>query len=462
MIPMSPENTIAAISTPPGSGGIGIIRISGSRSLAVLRLIFRPHDESCRYRSHQLYYGRICHPREGRVIDEVLVVYMRAPRTYTREDVVEVHCHGSFLILQQILELILEEGVRLAEPGEFTKRAFLNGRIDLTQAEAVIDILAAKTRKGIDQAQAQLAGLLHQRIETIRQVLLQMRALIEVAIDFPDEDIEIVDHSRLIEMLGTQVEEPLTRLINSADQGRLYRDGISVVIAGVPNVGKSSLLNALLQEERALVTPIPGTTRDTIEEYLDIEGMPVRIIDTAGIRDNVEEVEELGIQRAMQSIQQADLVLFILDGSRDLMAADRQLFQMVSGKPLITVVNKTDLHEAAYVHPAGPDYTGKEVRISAKLQQGMGDLKKAIFESVVSSRDQWQEDPCTPNIRHKQALIAAGQASRRIKDALVERRSCDLIAVDLQDCLDHLGAIVGETTTEDILDVIFTQFCLGK
>ena len=462
MIPASTESTIAAISTPPGSGGIGIIRMSGPRSQAVLEKIFHPHDQKCRYRSHQMYYGRIVHPKDGRVIDEVLVVLMRAPRTYTREDVVEVHCHGSFLILQQILEIILAEDVRLAEPGEFTKRAFLNGRIDLTQAEAVIDILAAKTRKGIDQAQAQLAGILHQRIDTLRQTLLQMRALIEVAIDFPDEDIEIVDHSQLIELLNQEVAGPLSRLIASADQGRLYRDGISVVIAGVPNVGKSSLLNALLQEERALVTPIPGTTRDTIEEYLDIEGMPVRIIDTAGIRDNVEEVEELGIQRAMQLIQQADLVLFMLDGSRDLTEADRQLYQTVSGKPLITVVNKIDLQKNDHEHPAGPGYSGKEVRISAKLQKGISDLKKTIFESVVSSPDQWQEEPCSPNIRHKQALIAAGEACGRIQQSLFERRSCDLIAVDIQECLDQLGAIVGETTTEDILDVIFTQFCLGK
>jgi len=457
------DSTIAAISTPPGSGGIGIIRISGDLSLAVLKKIFQPHDENCRYRSHQLYYGRIFHPQERRIIDEVLAVSMRAPRTYTREDVVEVHCHGSFLILQQILELILvEEGIRLAEPGEFTKRAFLNGRIDLTQAEAVIDILAAKTRKGIDQAQAQLAGALFQRINTLRQTLLQMRALIEVAIDFPDEDLEIVDHSQLIEMLHLQVEGPLAGLIASADQGRLYRDGISVVIAGVPNVGKSSLFNALLQEERALVTPIPGTTRDTIEEYLDIEGMPVRIIDTAGIRDNVEEIEELGIQRAKLLIQQADLVLFMLDGSRELSDADRQLFQIVSAKPLITVINKIDLETAGQLYSAGPGYTGKEVRISAKLQRGIVELKRAIFESVIGSKDQWQEEACTPNIRHKQALIAAGEACARIQESLMDRRSCDLIAVDVQECLDQLGVIVGETTTEDILDVIFSQFCLGK
>lgn len=462
MIHPTTDSTIAAISTPPGSGGIGIIRMSGDRSLAVLRKIFLPHDPHCRYRSHQLNYGRIVRPGEGKIIDEVLAVYMRAPKTYTREDVVEIHCHGSFLILQQILEIILSEGVDLAAPGEFTKRAFLNGRIDLTRAEAVIDILAAKTRKGIDQAQAQLAGALYQRIDTLRRALLQMRALIEVAIDFPDEDIEIVDHGRLLEMLRQEVAEPLRHLIAAADQGRLYREGISVVIAGVPNVGKSSLLNALLQEDRALVTAIPGTTRDSIEEFVDIEGMPVRIVDTAGIRDNVEEVEELGIQRARLLIQQADLVLFMLDGSRELSAADMQLFKTVAAKPLITVVNKIDLERGNRLDLAGLHGHGQEVRISAKHQSGIAELKRAIFARVVGSRDQWQEEACSPNIRHKQALLAAQEACARIEESLMGRSSCDLIAVDVQECLDQLGIIVGETTTEDILDVIFSQFCLGK
>ena len=456
------ERTIAAISTPPGSGGIGIIRISGADALAVLQKIFQPQVPNCRFKSHQFSYGRIVHPLDRKILDEVLVVFMRAPRTYTREDVVEIHCHGSFLILRQILELILAEGIALAEPGEFTKRAFLNGRIDLTRAEAVIDILAARTRKGIDQAQAQLAGGLYQRINDIRQALMQMKALIEVAIDFPDEDIEIVDHYRLAQLLRQQVAEPLDRLVASADQGRLYRDGISVVIAGVPNVGKSSLLNALLQEERALVTAIPGTTRDTIEEYLDIEGMPVRIIDTAGIREDVEEVEELGIQRAKQLIQQADLVLFMLDGSRGLLPADLQLFRLVSAKPLIIVVNKIDLQAGGEEDYTAQGIEGRKVRISARQQTGIELLKRAIFEAVVGSRDQWQEEACTPNIRHKQALVAAGEACRRIAESLDSRQSCDLIAVDIQESLDQLGVIVGVTTSEDILDVIFSQFCLGK
>jgi len=461
--PAATEHTIAAISTPPGSGGIGIIRISGAQALTVLQRLFRPQDRGCRFRSHQLYYGHIVLPGDGRIVDEVLAVYMRAPRTYTREDVVEIHCHGSYLLLSRILELILAAGVRLADPGEFTKRAFLNGRIDLTRAEAVIDILAAKTRKGIDQAQAQLAGALYQRIEGIRRGLMQMKAFIEVAIDFPDEDAEIVDHAHLHQILQEQVTQPLQALIASADQGRIVRDGISVVIAGVPNVGKSSLLNALLQEERALVTAIPGTTRDSIEEYLDIEGIPVRIIDTAGIRDHAEEVEELGIKRAKVLLQQADLVLFMVDGSRDLSDADRHLHQLVATKPLIVVVNKSDLCQ-----DGGRDFAvegitgGAAVRISARHQTGIEDLKRAIFAAVVGGRDQWQEEACAPNLRHRQALLRAEAAGNRIAESLAAGSSCDLIAVDIQECLEQLGEIVGLTTADDILDVIFTQFCLGK
>ncbi len=456
------NETIAAISTPPGSGGIGIIRMSGSQSLRVLKEIFQPNATSCTFRSHHLYYGKIRQPESGKILDEVLAVYMQAPKTYTREDVVEIHCHGSFLVLQNILELILSLGVSLAEPGEFTKRAFLNGRIDLTKAEAVVDILAARTRKGVDLAQEQLAGTLYRKIDSIRSVLVKMRAVLEVAIDFPEEDVEIVKHEHLLQDLQEEVEEPLAALVESADQGRLFREGISVVIVGLPNVGKSSLLNTILQEERALVTSIPGTTRDTIEEYVDIQGMPVRIVDTAGIRENADEVEELGIKRAKDQINQADLILFMLDGSRELAEADRNLFLTVAHKPLIFIINKIDLvPENGTVTPS-PDSDLPEVRVSAKKQRGIEDLKDQIFSTVTRGREQWQEDACAPNIRHKNALIRAHEACGRVKDGLQVDLTKDLLAVDIQECLNQLGDIVGETTTEDILDVIFEQFCLGK
>jgi len=458
----SHSRTIAAISTPPGSGGIGIIRISGDDALKVLRCIFKPRGLNCEFVSHHLYYGHIVDPASNRTLDEVLAVFMRAPHTYTREDVVEIHCHGSFLVLQNVLELVLTQGALLALPGEFTKRAFLNGRIDLTQAEAVIDILSARTRKGVDLAQEQLSGVLYQRIDFIRKSLAQIRAIIEVAIDFPDEDVEIVDHSHILQQLQNEVVEPLERLLKNVDQGKIYREGISVVIAGLPNVGKSSLLNTLLNEERALVTEIPGTTRDTIEEYLDVHGMPVRLIDTAGIRDNAEKVEEMGIQRAKSLINEADLVLFMLDGARDVSAEDVKLYSAVSHKPMLVVVNKIDLNKVDE-HFIDPLQTSAPVvHISAGKQQGIDELKAAIFRRVASGADQWEEQGCAPNVRHKQALLKAHAACMRLRDAFIGGSTSDLIAVDLQECLDHLGDIVGETTTEDILDLIFEQFCLGK
>lgn len=453
--------TIAAISTPPGAGGIGIIRISGDKALDILVTIFKPLKKNCEYTSHQLYYGNIVDPVQSRIVDEVLAVYMRAPATYTREDVVEIHCHGSYLILHSVLELIIGHGAVLAEPGEFTKRAFLNGRIDLTKAEAVIDILSAKTKKGVDLAQEQLAGALYNRIDSIRKMLVHIRAVLEVSIDFPDEDVDIVDHSGHSNTLVQDVIPQLEKLLKSADQGKVMREGVTVVIAGQPNVGKSSLLNTLLQEERALVTAIPGTTRDTIEEYVDINGMPVRLVDTAGIRENADLVEELGIKRARDIINIADLVLFLFDGAEGVSARDLELFETVAHKPLILVQNKLDVAAGKAVLPEAMVILPL-VMISARHQQGIDELKDTIFSKVISGDGQWQEEGCVPNLRHKKALAKALDAAKRLNEGFVFGGTSDLLAIDLQECLDYLGDIVGETTTEDVLDVIFEQFCLGK
>ena len=453
--------TIAAISTPPGAGGIGIIRMSGPKSLNILKNIFHPVSSGCSFASHQFYYGAIKSPEDGRLLDEVLVVYMKSPRTYTREDVVEIHCHGSYLVLQSVLDLILGFGIYLAAPGEFTKRAFLNGRIDLTRAEAVIDILSARTKKGVDLALEQMSGRLYQRVDQMRQCLVYVRALFEVAIDFPDEDIEIVDRPAVLKQVRNGVMEPLEQLIRSADSGRMIRDGISVVIVGLPNVGKSSLLNTILQEERALVTAVPGTTRDTIEEYVDINGIPVRIVDTAGIRENAEEVEQLGINRARDHINRADLVLFLVDGARELLDDDRVLFEKVSHKPLITLVNKCDLEEHIDREADHHIFTDA-LSISALNQDGIAELKNAIFLRVTGGKEQWQEEGCAPNLRHKAAMERALTASLAICNGIESGLTSDLITIDILDCLDHLSEIIGETTTEDVLDVIFEQFCLGK
>ncbi len=458
----SDDTTIAAISTPLGAGGIGIIRISGTDALPILQKIFTPCDKNCSYKSHQFYYGHIHQRESGKVLDEVLVVFMAAPKTYTRENVVEIHCHGSLIVLQNVLETVLNYGAVLALPGEFTKRAFLNGRIDLTQAEAVIDILAAKTRKGVDLAQEQLSGSLFVEIDQLRKSLAHAKAIVEVAIDFPDEDIEIIDHSETSGTLRREVYAPLLKLVNSADQGKVYREGVSLVIVGLPNVGKSSLLNTMLQEERALVAAVPGTTRDSIEEIVDIHGMPVRIIDTAGIRENADVVEQMGIQRALDLINSADLVLFLVDASRQVSDADRALYDQVSHKPVVVVINKIDLSSETIPDLSFLNGDSQIIEISAKHQTNIDNLKDAIFSKVTKSGDHWEEEGCVPNFRHKKALEAALHACERLIASLDNGYTYDIIAVDLQECLEQLKEIVGETTTEDILDIIFEQFCLGK
>ena len=459
--PDTDNATIAAISTPPGAGGIGIIRMSGARAREVLGHLFKPASPLCQFESHRLYYGTIVSPQDKRVLDEVLAVYMKSPKTYTREDVVEIHCHGSFLVLQSILESILSMGVELAAPGEFTKRAFLNGRIDLTRAEAVIDILSARTRKGVDLAVEQMRGRLFDRVDQIRASLVHVRALFEVAIDFPDEDIEIVDRNDIQRQIRSLVISPLETLIKNAESGRMIRDGVTVVIVGVPNVGKSSLLNTILQEDRALVTATPGTTRDTIEEYVDIHGIPVRIVDTAGIRDDAEEVEQLGIDRARDQINRADLVLFLIDGSRQLLAEDRQLFATVAHKPRISIINKCDL-EQKIERDTSDQILTEALSISALHQSGITELKDAIFSKVTGGSEQWQEEGCAPNLRHKTALVKALDAAHTLLEGIAVGLTTDLLTVDILECLDRLGEIVGETTTEDVLDVVFEQFCLGK
>jgi tRNA modification GTPase len=455
--------TIAAIATPPGPGGIGIIRISGPAARPILSKLFQPHRNRPLI-SHQLTYGWLINPDHARPVDEVMAVCMTAPRSYTREDVVEIQCHGSYLVLQEILALVLKSGAVLADPGEFTKRAFLNGRIDLTQAEAVIELLRAKTGAGLQIAMAQLQGGLHAEIVAIRDGLMAIRAVIEVAIDFPDEDAEIIKPRQMLIDLETAVITPLVELLAAGERGKIYREGISVVIMGRPNVGKSSLLNSLLREDRAIVTEIPGTTRDIIEEYLNIKGVPVRIIDTAGIRQNAEIVEELGIKKARQKQESADLVLMVVDCAGELTAEDLALGASISGQPAILVLNKIDLAPDRDLQPyrdAFPEFT--PVTISAKNQAGLAGLEETIFAKVSGSADLWEPGHAgAPNVRHSNSLSGALAAARQLAAALRADLPPDLVAIEVQTALDHLGDIVGETTTEDILDMIFTRFCLGK
>ncbi|OGR01909.1 MAG: tRNA uridine-5-carboxymethylaminomethyl(34) synthesis GTPase MnmE [Deltaproteobacteria bacterium RIFOXYD12_FULL_50_9] len=460
------EVTIAAIATSPGTGGIGIIRISGKEALFILKRLFEPRHSTCLFESHKLYYGHIINPTTLAVIDEVLAVFMSAPQTYTREDVVEIHCHGSYLVLQEVLGLVYECGAAPAAAGEFTKRAFLNGRIDLTRAEAVLEILEAKTREGLRLAVNQLQGRLHERVIAVRAALLHVRAILEVAIDFPDEDVDILKASDLLLEINQAVKAPLTDLIENCDHGKIFKDGISVVILGRPNVGKSSLLNSLLKEERAIVTEIPGTTRDTIEEYLDISGLPVRIIDTAGIRTAEGAVEELGIMRSRQKLASADLVLLMIDGATPVVAADRELYDSVTGKLRLLVVNKMDIAPPDAMVECQKNFPDATIiAISAKTMAGLGDLERAIFAMACGHDLRWDTGfDCVPNQRHRLAFTRALAAVECVMTGISSGLPPDLIAIDLQSALDHLGEVVGETSTsiDELLDLIFTRFCIGK
>lgn len=466
----SPEDTIAAIATPPGPGGIGIIRISGPLARNILAQLFQPRQkkDTAKLLSHRLHYGWIVDPQDGSSVDEVLAVYMQAPNTYTREDVVEIQCHGSYLVLQEILSLITAAGARLAEPGEFTKRAFLNGRLDLTRAEAVIELIEARTDAGRSMAMGQLQGRLHEKVSAIQEKLVAMRAIVEVAIDFPEDETDILDSAALMQQMQLDVEAPLKELIAKADQGKIFREGIGAVILGRPNVGKSSLLNTLLQEDRALVTAVPGTTRDTIEEFINLKGMPVRLVDTAGIRDTSETVEELGIQRARAKLVEADLVLFMLDASEPPTEEDGRLYESIKQnrkkQQVLLVLNKIDLAPQADPQEYRSAFGNESlVAVAAKHHTGIAELKDAVFDMVTGDSSGW--DPggdCVPNVRQKNCLVKTLAGCRRITAGFATELSPDLLAIDLQVALDHLGDIVGETTTEDVLDLIFEQFCIGK
>ena len=459
------SDTIAAIATPPGTGGIGIIRVSGPRALAILQAVFTPSRPHAGLKSHTLYHGIVAGPA-GQVLDEVLAVFMRAPRTYTREDVVELHSHGSYPVLSAILAEVLRLGARPAEPGEFTKRAFLAGRIDLTRAEAVIDLLRAKTGVGAQLAADQMQGRLFQHLEEVRGALVEILATLEVAIDFPEDDVELIDRTRLLAQLADRVEAPLVELVAMADRGRIYREGVTLVIAGLPNVGKSSLLNALLQEERALVTPVPGTTRDTIEEYITIKGVPARLVDTAGIRATTEEVEELGIRRAREKVRAADLVLFMVDAARPLAVGDRELYASLGDGARVVVLNKIDLVSAEALAALAAEFPATPlVRISACSHEGLPALCDTVYTQIMGEEEgapMRERAACAPNLRHRAVLAKALTACGRLRQALAAGITVDLAAVEVQTALDCLGDIVGLTTPDEVLDRIFAEFCIGK
>lgn len=457
-------DTIAAIATPVGRGGIGVIRISGQDSEKILQRLFQPRKENAfPLESHRLYFGRLIAPESGRVLDEVLATIMRAPHSYTGEDVAEIHCHGSPLLLERILDEILRGETRLAGPGEFTRRAFLNNRINLAQAEAVLDLIEGKTERGIEIALDHLQGTLSDRIQYLRYQLVEALALVETAIDFSDEDL-VSDPAINIPDILDHCTEAISGLLSTYREGKIRRDGLSLVITGKPNVGKSSLLNRLLGEDRAIVSVLPGTTRDFIEETFAVRGLPVRLIDTAGIRKGKDEIEEEGIRRVWEKTASADGIIILIDGSVDLSPEDGLIIEKNKGKRVIIAINKIDLPrklDEGALRTLIPD--AAFLPISAKFGNGLPELKEAIYgiASLEDTRD-GTGDRILTNLRHKEALVKTLRCLERGKEAFWEGRPPELVALDLRDGLATLGEITGETTNEEVLDHIFSRFCIGK
>jgi tRNA modification GTPase len=456
------DDTITAISTPPGAGGIGIVRISGPLAFEIANRLFRRKGRAKTLHSHRFYLGEILQPADSKVLDEVLLVYMAQPKTYTREDVVEIQCHSGILVLQEILQAVLACGARLAEPGEFTKRAFLNGRIDLTQAEAVIDLIQAKTLRSLEIANRQRSGRLSREIQAAQNRILDLLALLEAAIDFPDEDLPMVSRDTFRERIR-EVWATLGILLKTYAEGKLYREGLAVVIVGRPNVGKSSLLNSLLREERAIVTAIPGTTRDVIEETLNISGVPLRLMDTAGLRPPQDLIEEEGVRRTRERLRQADLAIWVVDGSEPLQTEDADILLRIRGKKSVVAVNKNDLPPAFPLEKLQEKISDVPlISISAISSSGIENLKDAIRRVALEGKNESPSEVLLSNMRHKQAIEKSRNALNQALAGMSANLSAEFLAVDLQEAQAALGEIVGSHTADDILERIFNQFCIGK
>ena len=457
------EDTIAAIATPPGTGSIGIIRVSGPRSRDIASLIFRPSNKTDGFNSHRLYHGDIISPDTGRVIDEVLISFMMKPHSYTGEDILEINCHGSAFILQSVLSLVIKAGARLAEPGEFTKRAFLNNRIDLSQAEAVAETIMAQTDRALDLAVSHLKGDLAGKIETVRIAIIDILAILETSIDFSDEDVEVGNPPSAARDIEAIIGD-LTELASTYGEGKIYRDGINAVIAGRPNVGKSSLLNRLLGEKRAIVTAMPGTTRDFIEEIIPIKGVLVRLTDTAGIREPQNIIEKEGVNLVWEKLSQADVVIVVIDGSERLTREDIEIIEKCKAKRFFLVINKADLPhviDKKELASLAPDVM-PPIWISAKHGEGIPALKDAIHSLALNGADCGHTLTIVSNIRHKMAIEKTRYLLSKARDGILQGLSPEFPAFDIRQALESLGEIAGETVTEEVLDRIFATFCIGK
>jgi len=457
------QDTITALVTAVGESSVGIIRISGPEATNIANKIYKGKTDFKKAESHTVHYGYVYDAKNDKKIDEAIFLLMRGPRSFTGEDVVEVQCHGGMVVLKQTLQLILSCGARLAEQGEFSKRAFLNGRLDLAQAESIMDIVQAKTERGVDLALSQLQGSLSGMVRELRADLLELVAFIQADIDYPDDDIERLTpeeyQSRVVNL-----KDQIASVLQNAQKGKIIRDGLRVVIAGKPNVGKSSLLNALLGQERAIVTDIPGTTRDVIEEYINLNGIPLKIVDTAGIRETDNLVEQIGVDKAQQFVKNADLVLYVVDALQGLTEEDTQMLDEIKNQHVIYLMNKSDVGISDQARAAFADAIGGApvLEISAREKLGLDQLEQRIMDLFFSGTLEVQNDIMVTNVRHIQILEESAAHMEGFLTGLMLGMSVDFLVIDLQNAWEKLGKITGETVEEDLLDQIFSKFCLGK
>lgn len=455
-------DTIAAISTPMGEGAIAIVRLSGDEAVEIASRVFKAKNLK-EVESHTIHYGHIVDPDTNQVVEEVMLTLMKGPKTFTREDVIEINCHGGLVSVNRVLQLVLSNGARLAEPGEFTKRAFLNGRIDLSQAEAVMDLIRAKTDRAMNVAIGQMEGKLSTLINRLRQELLETLAHIEVNIDYPEyDDVEEMTHRVLLEKSG-KVRDEIIRLLETSNQGKILREGLSTVIIGRPNVGKSSLLNSLVHENKAIVTDIPGTTRDVIEEYVNVRGVPLRLVDTAGIRETEDIVERIGVERSREVLKKADLILLVLNHGDEFTEEDERLFEAVSGMETIVIINKTDLPQKINMEKIKQLAKNYPIVTTSLLEEeGVDDLEEAISSLFFKGNVEANDLTYVSNSRHIALLT---QAKKSIEEAISGAESdlpIDMVQIDLTRTWELLGEIIGDAVHESLINQLFSQFCLGK
>ncbi|RHW48562.1 tRNA uridine-5-carboxymethylaminomethyl(34) synthesis GTPase MnmE [Bombilactobacillus bombi] len=454
-------DTIAAISTPLGEGAISIVRLSGEQAIEIANKVTRKVDLT-QVASHTINYGHVFDPETDQNIDEVMISVMRAPKTFTREDVVEINTHGGIMATNLVLQTLLSNGARLAEPGEFTKRAFLNGRIDLTQAESVMDIIRAKTDKAMQQALNQLDGSLAHLIHNLRQEILEVLAQVEVNIDYPEYDTDEMTTKLLLEK-AQEVSQQIAGLLKTANKGQILNHGLQTAIIGKPNVGKSSLLNVLAHQQRAIVTDVAGTTLDVIEQMANINGIPLQLVDTAGIHETDNKVERLGVDRSLQAINDADLVLMLLDGSRPLEAEDQRLLSLTQNKKRIIIINKMDLPQSLELEQLPTNIQQENVvQISAVAQQGIDQIEERIEQLFFTGIENTANNAVVTNARQVGLLKQAQQALEDVKSGIKNQMPIDLVQIDMTNCWDKLGEITGESAPDELITQLFSQFCVGK